>query len=167
MGGSISIQGQGYEGYLGAGALNGVFQLGTYAKTSFGSYQLTAGTRICRSIYLPTFFLVGGSMSPREGSQVTLPGHDHVFVFAGMTTLGMGTPLFQAFKDQTSLGAVFLDKQITETFHFYSRNIISRTQTWIQGFDWQVRPWLKTGLSAGTGSNKPYFAASLDAVRNW
>jgi hypothetical protein len=88
-------------------------------------------------------------------------------VFAGVTTLGVGTPLFQAFQNQTALAMVFMDKLITPNFHFYSRNIISHQQTWIDGFDWRPRPWLKTGLSAGMGSNKAYFAASLDADRRW
>jgi hypothetical protein len=166
VGGSVSIQAQGYEGYLGAGTIDGVFRLGTYAKTSFGSYQFTAGDQTL-AFNLPTDLFGGGQYLTTRGVGATLPGSDHVFVFAGATTLGVGTPLFQAFQDQTALGAVFIDKQVTESFHFYSRNIISRQQTWIEGFDWQVRPWLKTGLSAGMGSNKPYFAASVDAVRNW
>src|ERR1700747_3890481 len=43
VGGSVSIQTQGYEGYLGAGMLDGVFRLGTYAKARWNSYQFTAG----------------------------------------------------------------------------------------------------------------------------
>jgi hypothetical protein len=166
VGGSVSIQAQGYEGYLGAGTVDGVFRLGAYTKTSYGSYRFTAGDQTL-AFNLPTDLFGGGQYVTTRGVGATLPGPDHVFVFAGATTLGVGTPLFQAFQDQTSLAAVFMDKQITENFHFHSRNIISRQQTWIEGFDWQVRPWLKTALSAGMGSNKPYFAASLDADRNW
>jgi len=166
VGGSVSIQGKGYEGYLGAGTVDGVFRLGTYAKTSFGSYKFTAGDQTL-AFNLPTDLFGGGQYLATRGVGVTLPGPDHVFVFAGATTLGAGTPLFQAFQSQTALAAVFIDKKIAENFHFYSRNIISRQQTWIEGFDWQVRPWLKTSLSAGVGSNKPYFAASVDADRNW
>jgi len=165
-GGSVSIQGPGYEGYLGAGTLDGVFRLGTYAKTAIGSYQLTAGDQTL-SFNLPTDIFGGGQYVTTRGVGVTLPGHDHVFVFAGTTTVGVGTPLFQAFQAQTVMGAIFIDKKVTENFHFYSRNIISHQQTWIEGFDWQVRSWLKTELSAGMGSNKPYFAASVDAGRNW
>jgi hypothetical protein len=166
VGGSVSIQGQGYEGYLGAGTLDGVFRLGTYAKTTFGSYQFTAGDQTL-AFNLPTDLFGGGQYVTTRGVGATLPGHDHVFVFAGATTLGVGTPLFQAFQDQTVMGAVFIDKQVNENFHFYSRNIVSRQQTWIEGFDWRPHPWLKTGFSAGMGSNKPYFAASVDADRNW
>jgi hypothetical protein len=166
VGGSLSIQGQGYEGYLGAGVLDGAFRLGTYAKTTFGPYQLTAGDQSLL-FNLPTDIFGGGQFVTTRGLGVALPGNEHVFLFVGVSTLGAGTPLFQAFQNQTGLGAIFIDKPVTENFHVYSRNILSQQQTWIEGFDWRPHPWLKTSFSAGIGSNKPYFAASVDADRNW
>ena len=166
VGGSLSIQTQGYEGYLGAGMLDGAFRLGTYAKTKWNSYDFTAGDQNL-AFNLPTDVFGGGEYITTRGLGATLPGNDHVFVFAGATTLGTGTPLFQAFQSQTALALVFIDKAITENLHVYSRNIISQRQTWIEGFDWRPRQWLKTGFSAGIGSNKPYLAASVDAERKW
>jgi hypothetical protein len=166
QGGSISLQGPGYEGYLGAGELDGAFRLGTYAKTTFNSYQLTAGDQNL-AFQLPTDLFGGSQYITTRGLGVTLPGDSRVFVFAGASTLGAGTPLFQAFQSQTPLGMVFIDRAVTDNFHFYSRNILSQQQTWIQGFDWRAKHWLKTGLSAGAGSNKPYIAASVDVDRNW
>jgi hypothetical protein len=168
QGGSISFQGQGYEGRLSAGELGGAFQLGAYAKTTFNNFQFAAGDQY-QAFNLPTDLFGGGQYLTTRGMGVTLPtpGHTNVFVFGGVTTLATGTPLFQAFQNQTPLGLVFIDKAITDNFHFYSRNIFSRQQSLIQGFDWRARKWLKTGLSAGVGSNKPYLAASVDADRNW
>src|SRR5262249_4252656 len=40
-------------------------------------------------------------------------------------------------------------------------------QSFIQGLDWRPRKWVKTALSAGTGSNKPYIATAVDIDRNW
>jgi len=166
VGGSLSLQGPGYEGYLGMGVLSGAFRLGTYAKMAMGPYQFTAGDQSL-AFNLPTDIFGGEEFLTTRGVGAMLPGNDHVFVFAGVTTLPAGTPLFQAFQNQNPLALVFLDRAITPNFHFYSRNIISRQQTWIEGFDWQVREWLKTDFSAGMGSNKPYFAGSIDADRNW
>lgn len=166
QGGSISLQGPGYEAYLGAGELNGAFRVGAYAKTTFDSFQFTAGDQSL-AFQLPTDLFGGGQYVTTRGLGATFPGNNHVFVFAGVTTLAAGTPLFQAFQSQTGLGLVFIDKAVSDRLHFYSRNIFSRQQTWIQGFDWRPQHWLKTGFSAGVGSNKPYFAASVDADRNW
>jgi hypothetical protein len=166
VGGSVSVQGPGYEGYLGAGVLSGAFRLGAYAKTAIGPYQFTAGDQSL-AFGLPTDIFGGVEFLTTRGVGATLPGDDHVFVFAGVTTLPAGSPLFQAFQDQTPLAMVFTDKAITPNLHFYSRNILSHQQTSIEGLDWQVREWLKTALSAGIGSNKPYAAASLDADGRW
>jgi len=168
QGGSINVQGQGYEGRLSAGELGGAFQLGAYAKTTFNNFQFTAGDQF-QAFSLPTDLFGGSQYLTTRGLGVTLPapGHANVFVFGGVNTLATGTQLFQAFQNQSPLGLVFIDKAITDNFHFYSRNIFSRQQSLIQGFDWRARKWLKTGLSAGVGSNKPYLAASVDADRNW
>lgn len=166
QGGSISFQGPDYQGYVGAGELSGAFRLGAYGKTAIDGYQLTAGDQNL-AFNLPTDLFGGGEYLTTRGFGATLPVNAKVFVFGGVNTLAAGTPLFQAFQDQTPLGLIFVDKAITDNFHFYSRNIFSQQQTWIQGFDWKPRPWLKTGLSGGIGSNKPYLAASVDANRNW
>lgn len=166
VGGSVSVQGPNYEGYLGVGELDGAFRLGTYAKTAIGSYQFTAGDQNL-AFNLPTDIFGGTEFVSTRGVGALIPGDNHVFVFAGVTTLPAGSPLFQAFQNQTPLAMVFIDRPITTNFHFYSRNILSHHQTWIEGFDWQVREWLKTAASAGMGSNQPYFAASVEADRYW
>lgn len=168
QGGSINIQGQGYEGRLSGGELGGAFQFGAYAKTTFDNFQFSAGDQY-QAISLPTDLFGGSQYVTTRGMGVTLPApaHANVYVFGGVTTLAAGTPLFQAFQNQTPVGLVLIDKAITDNFHFYSRNIFSQQQSLIQGFDWRARKWLKTALSAGTGSNKPYVAASVDADRNW
>src|SRR6266481_121199 len=168
QGGSINVQGQGYEGRLSGGELGGAFQFGAYAKTTFNNFQFSAGDQY-QAISLPTDLFGGSQNVTTRGLGVTLPapGHANVFVFGGVNTLATGTPLFQAFQNQAPVGLVFIDKAITDNFHFYSRNIFSQRQSLIQGFDWRARKWLKTALSAGVGSNKPYLAASVDADRNW
>lgn len=166
QGGSISFQGPGSEGYIGAGELSGAFRFGAYAKTTVDGFQLTAGDQNL-AFKLPTDLFGGSQYVSTRGIGVTLPVNAKVFVFAGVSTLGVGTPLFQAFQNQTPVGGIFIDKAITDNFHFYSRNLFSEQQSWIQGFDWRPRSWLKTGVSAGVGSNKPYFAASVDVDRKW
>jgi len=166
QGGSISFQGPGYEGYIGAGEMNGAFRLGAYGKTTLGSFPLTAGDQNL-AFTLPTDIFGGAQYFSARGLGAKLPVDASVFVFGGVTTLAAGTPLFQAFQNQVPVGVIFIDRAITDNLHFYSRDIFSRQQSWIQGFDWRPRRWIKTGLSAGTGSNKPYFAASVDADRNW
>src|SRR6202140_792697 len=113
VGGSVSIQGRGYEGYLGAGTVDGVFRLGTTAKTSFGSYQFTAGDQTL-AFNLPTYAFCGGQYLSTRGVGAAIHGPNHVFAFAGATKLGVGTPMFQAFQATPALGALFIGKQVPE-----------------------------------------------------
>lgn len=166
QGGTINFAGQNYQGYVGAGELDGNFRYGSYFKTTLDGFQLAAGDQ-SQAFKLATDVFGGSQYFTTRGLGVTLPGDTKVFVFGGVTTLGVGTPLFQAFQRQTPVGMVFIDRAITDNLHFYSRNIFSGQQSLIQGFDWRARKWLKTALSAGSGSNKPYVAASVDADRNW
>ncbi|HEY6349643.1 MAG TPA: carboxypeptidase-like regulatory domain-containing protein [Candidatus Angelobacter sp.] len=166
QGGTINFEGQNYKGYLGAGELDGAFRFGSYFKTMFDGFGLAVGDQN-QSFTLPTDLFGGSQYFSTRGVGVAIPGDAKVFVFGGVTTLAVGGPLFLAFQRQTPVGMIFVDKAITDNLHFYSRNVFSGQQSWIQGFDWRARKWLKTAVSAGAGSNKPYLAASVDADRNW
>ena len=167
QGGSISFQGPNYQGYLGAGELNGNFRLGSYVKTSMGSSQFAFGDQTVE-FGLPTDVLGGNQYFLTRGAGATLPlGNGKMFIFGGSTTVGAGGPLFQAFQTQTPLGMVFFDQPLSDKLHYYSRNVFSGRQSFIQGFDWRPRKWVKTALSAGTGSNKPYIATAADIDRDW
>jgi len=166
-GGALSFRGPNYEGYVGAGELNGSFRLGSYFKTSFDSYQLALGDQSI-AFGLPTDILGGNQYFLTRGAGATLAvGHSKLFLFGGATTLAAGSPLFQAFQTQVPLGMVFWDRPVSDKLHFYSRNVFSDRQSFIQGFDFRPRKWLKTAVSAGTGSNRPYVAAAADIDRDW
>src|SRR5215472_767457 len=167
QGGALSFRGPNSEGYLGAGELNGAFRLGSYFKTSFDGYQFALGDQPI-AFGLPTDILGGNQYFPTRGAGATLSvGQSKLFVFGGATTLSAGSPLFQAFQTQVPLGMLFWERPLSDKLHFYSRNVFSGRQSFIQGFDYRPRSWLKTAVSAGTGSNKPYLAAAADIDRDW
>jgi hypothetical protein len=166
-GGAINVQGENYEGYLGAGDVGGVFRLGSFAKTSFDGYKFTLGDQTT-VIGLPTdifgaqqYFLTRGASASGQFNGA------RVFLFGGATTLGVGSQFFQAAQTQVPVGMFFLDIPISDKLAFYSRNLGSKTQTSIQGLDWRPLKWLNTGLSAGIGGNRPYFATTVNVHRDW
>jgi hypothetical protein len=162
QGGSISFQGPNYESYLGAGELNGSFRLGSYLKTTLGSYQLALGDQPIH-FGLPTDVMGGDQYFLARGAAATLPaGNGKIFLFGGATTIGTGGPLFQAFQLETPVGMIFFEKPLSDKLTYYSRNVFSGQQSLIQGLDWRPRKWFKTAVSGGTGSNKPYAAAAAD-----
>lgn len=166
-GGSIVLEGPNYNAYLGAGLIDGKFIFGTYIKTNVHSYDVTLGDAPI-AFGLPTdifdtnhYFLGRGIGVSTKLRKATL------FLFAGDTAQAFGTPFFQAARATTPAKMFFADIPLSDNLHLSSRNVFSRQQTSIEALDWQPRPWLKTALAGGTGSNHPYFAATLDAERDW
>jgi hypothetical protein len=167
QGGAINIQGENYEGYLGAGEVGGAFRLGSYVKTSFDGYKFTLGDQTT-AIGLPTDIFSAQQYFLTRGASASGQFHGaKVFLFGGATTLGVGSQFFQAAQTQVPLGMFFLDIPLSDKLAFHSRNLGSTKQTSIQGLDWRPWKWLNTGLSAGIGGNQPYFATTLNVHRDW
>lgn len=165
QGGAINFQGKNYDGYLGAGDINGSFRMGALLNTTFDSYKLTMGDDPIR-LQLPTDIFDSSHYFIARGVGVgTRKRGVQIFSFIGKTAFAIGGPLFQAAVPEQPVGVLYLDVPVSDTLHFTSRNLFSERQTSIQGVDWNPRKWLKTGLSAGIGSNQPYLAASFDANR--
>jgi hypothetical protein len=167
QGGSINFQGENYEGYVGAGDINGAFRFGSSLKTSFGGYKFTVGDQ-SSAIGLPTDIFSSQQYFLARGAGVSGEVHGaKVYVFGGSTALGVGSQFFQAAQTQVPIGMLFLDIPLSRKLVFYSRNLVSRQQTSIQGLDWRPFKWLTAGLSGGIGGNQPYFATTLDVHRGW
>ena len=58
---------------------------------------------------------------------------------------------------------LFYERKINDHLKFFSRNIVSRRQTFLQGLEYQPNRSVRASVTAGIGSNQKYFAASLDA----
>src|SRR5947209_19648447 len=160
-GGSINVQGENYEGYLGAGDVGGAFRLGSYLKTTFDGYKFTLGDQ-STVIGLPTDIFGAQQYFLTRGA--ALSGQVHgakVFLFGGATALGVGSQFFQAARTQVPVGMFFLDIPISDKLVFYSRNLGSRQQTSIQGFSCRPFKSLTNGLSGRVGGNQPYLAPPL------
>lgn len=166
-GGMISFQGPNYTGYLGAGDVTGSFGLGGYVKTTFHSEVLTFGDQPV-GFDLPTDIFGNNHYYPTRGVGVAgREGKANIFLFAGGTASVQGAPFFQTAKADQPMAMVFSDMPISQTLHFYSKNVISRQRTSIQALDWQPRKWLRADLAGGMGANQPYFAVSSDVERSW
>src|SRR4029079_1938380 len=82
------------------------------------------------------------------------------YVFAGTTSTWLGTGLFNAATSDDPVGMLFYERKISDHFKFFSRNILSRRQTSLQGLEYQPNRSVKASVAAGIGSNQKYFAAS-------
>jgi hypothetical protein len=166
-GGSISFQGPKFTSYFGMGELGGVFGMGSYVKTTIGSHQVILGDQPI-IFDLPTDIFDANHFLMTRGMGVTSKrGKANFFIFAGGTAVASGTQFFQTAKMDSRAAMLFTDVPLSDNLHFYSNTVISRQLTTIQALDWRPRKWLRTGVSAGVGSDQPYFAVTSDVERNW
>lgn len=165
-GGSIGFQAPGYEGAIGAGVMDGNFRFGGVVRTDFLGYKLTAGDDTLRfglptDIFNESQYFFGRGLGLSQKTKNTSWSF-----FGGTTSTIIGTPFFQAAKQDTPFGLFFLENRMSPRLKFFSRSVISSKQTFINGFEYEVRPWLKTAVSGGIGANANYAAVALVADRH-
>jgi len=165
-GGSLEIHAQNYTGRIDLGYL-GRPSVGFFFSRPYKSSTLGAGDQQIPFV-LPTdlfdrsFYFLGRGLSLRRNV-----GDSHLLVFAGATTEGYFAPFFNIARGDKPTGAIFYDKQLSPSLHFYSRNVFSRRQTSIQSIEWTAREDIKMALSTGIGNDEPYGAASFSMEKRW
>lgn len=163
QGGTLEIKAPDYDGSLGFGFYQGRPEIGGNSRYKFRDYTILAGDENI-PFTLPTDIFDASHYFSARGLGVTRKYDDSRFyAFAGATSTWMGTGLFSAASADRAAGIFFYERSFNRNLKFFSRNIVSNTQTSLQGFEWKAKPWLKAAVTGGTGSNHSYFASSLDA----
>lgn len=163
QGGSVEFKAPEYDGVLGLGYFDGRFEFGGNTRYQSHGYTMLAGDENI-PFTLPTdVFDASHYFSARGLGATRTYENDRFYAFAGATSTWMGTGFFNAASSDSPAGVFFCEHKWNPQLKFFSRNIISNTQTSLQGVEWRARKWLKTAVTAGLGSNQKYFASSLDA----
>lgn len=162
-GGSLEFKAPDYDGSVGLGFYNGRPQFGAETRYKFHGYTLMGGDETI-PFTLPTdifdashYFSVRGVGATRNFE------NSRFYAFAGTTSTWLGTGFFNAASSDRPAGLFFYERKLNSRLIIFSREIVSNTQTALQGVEWKPRKWLKTALTGGTGSNQRYFASSVDA----
>jgi hypothetical protein len=166
-GGSITIHAPGYDATLGAGLIDGhvlggarLIKATERGKLIFGDDRINF--RLPTDIFDTSHFLLArgaGFAGERGGTDI--------LAFAGATATDYNSPIFDGAKTNDPAGILFLKKRIGPKWQLFSDTIASKKMTEIEAVQWEPRPKLDLGLSAGIGANQPYGSASLNFSRNW
>ncbi len=167
-GGTLTIKGPNYDTSIGAGIFQDHFQSGAVVHTKVMGYTVTAGDDSVR-FDLPTDVFESTSYFSSRGFGLSKNSAESGFyAFGGLTSRWVGTSFFRAARSEEPVGVFFFHHRLTDTLHFYSRNIISDKNSILQGLEWQPEKWFTTAVTGGIGSGKPYFALAGTAdVRKW
>jgi len=163
QGGSVEFKAPKYDGSVNLGYFAGHLRYGAENRYQFHSFTLLTGDETVPFI-LPTDVFDASHYFSVRGIGVTHKDSSRkYYAFAGTTSTWLGTGLFNAATSDDPVGMLFYERKMNDHLKFFSRNIVSRRQTLLQGLEYQLNKSVKASLTAGIGSNQKYFAASLDA----
>jgi hypothetical protein len=162
-GGSVEFKAPNYDGSVGLGFFNGRFEYGAQTRYLYHGYTLLAGDESVPFI-LPTDVFDSSHYFSARGIGATRKDADSAFyAFAGTTSTWLGTGFFNAATSNDPVGMFFYERKLSDRLKFFSRDILSHRQTFLQGVEYRPNQWLKASLTGGIGSNQKYFASSIDA----
>ncbi len=166
-GGSLTVRSSDYGARVDFGLLQSHPRFGFEFSAPRWGYDWDAGDQnipfvLPTDLFDKSYYFVGRGLGVERKTS-----DSRYFYFAGATSDAFFVPFMNAVSPQTPAGAFFFERTLSPQLKFYSRNIVSRTQTSIQSLDWTPRRDLDVGFSAGLGNNQHYTAASLKWDRDW
>ncbi len=161
-GASVEFKAPDYDGSIGLGYYNDRIQFGGNTRYQFHGYTLLGGDENI-PFTLPTDVFDASHYFSARGAGVTRKfEHSRFYAFAGTTSTWLGTGFFNAASSDRAAGIFFYERKLNSDLTLFSREIVSNTQTALEGLEWKPTKWLKTGITGGLGSNQGYFASSFD-----
>ncbi len=161
-GGSVEFKAPNYDGSVGLGFFEGRFKYGAETRYQFHGYTMLAGDESVPFVLPSDVFDASHYFSARGVGATRKDEDGRFYAFAGTTSTWLGTGLFNAATSDDPVGMFFYERKINDQLKLFSRNILSRRQTFLQGLEYQPNPSLKASVTGGTGSNQKYFATSFD-----
>jgi hypothetical protein len=163
QGGSVEFKAPNYDGSFGLGYYNGRVMFGGETRYKYHDYTVLAGDDSVR-FDLPTDVFDHSHYFSARGAGFTLSDHDRsMYAFAGTTSTWLGTGFFNAATSDSPVAIVFYQRKVSDKVRFFSRNILSNRQTFLQGLEWSPEKWAHASVTGGVGSNQKYGAAAFDA----
>jgi methionine-rich copper-binding protein CopC len=143
QGAGLTIRGQNYEAWSGAGISEGKLVFGSFLKFRLHQYTLKLGNDDA-TLALPTDSLSSPTTLHMNGVSIEhQSGHTTLHLSLGQAGTAFTSPMFRAGTSSGPLtGVLFVDTMLAPSLRLFSRNIVSTigsTHTSISGFEWKPR----------------------------
>ena len=163
QGGSVEFKAPKYDGSVDLGYFAGHLRYGAENRYQMRNFTLLTGDETVPFV-LPTDVFDASHYFSVRGIGIThQDGVGKYYAFAGTTSTWLGTGLFNAATSDDPVGMLFYERKISDHFKLFSRDIVSRRQTLLQGLEWEPNRSVKASITGGIGSNQKYLAAGFDA----
>ena len=163
QGGSVEFKAPKYDGSIDLGYFEGHFRYGAENRYQFQRFTLLTGDENVPFVLPTDIFDASHYFSVRGIGATHKDNSGTYYAFAGTTSTWLGTGLFNTATSDDPVGMLFYEHKINDHFRFFSRNIISRRQTSLQGLEYRPNRSIRASVTAGIGSNQKYLAAAFDA----
>jgi hypothetical protein len=189
QGAGFEIHGKGYQGWTGAGVVDGKVVFGANAKMALHGYTFKAGSdSLIMTLPIDIFGTQSTIYTNGLGVEKKFRGTNY-HIFAGQQGTTFFSPMFRAGTSSGPLTTiVFADRLIKPDLRIFTKNIFSSSQTSISGIEWRPCSTASSRLAAvpllreikgdqifgctlsfagGIGSGHRYTSESLSLIQPW
>lgn len=162
-GGVLSVWGNGYEGSLGIGYLDGI-RLGWSARRLLAGRDTLRLGNDALPFHLETDVFGGGSAILAQGASLQRRrGRTTLQAFGGASANAVAAPYFASNTPSRAMAYVRAQYDVRRNLSVMGHAVATNRQTVLGSVRWAPALGVTTGATAGIGSDAPYAAASLDA----
>jgi hypothetical protein len=162
-GGVVNVWGNGYDGSLGIGYLDGL-RIGATARRLIGGRDtLRVGNDIL-PLSLPTDIFGGGSAMLAQGvSLQRRRGRTTLHAFGGASANALAAPYFAANRASHGMGYAHATYDVSRTLSFGAHAVITTRQSLLASATWRPALNVVATAAGGVGSNSPFASTAIDA----
>ena len=166
-GGTLLVRSRDQEVRLAVGTIRGELRFGTLLRKRLRGYTFGFGDDAV-DLRLPTDLSSGTRYIPSRGASLSFERRNtQVFALVGTTSASFGAPYLQAADWGRPLGVLLLDKQLNPSVKLFSRTLIAKRGTFINGIAWKPHPALEIDGAAGMAAGRRYTASSATLRHRW
>ena len=163
-GGALNIWGEGFEGNIGVGYLDGL-RFSLFFKQLLGRDTLRLGNDAIPVRFTTDVFGGSHAILAQGGGFRRATKRSQLYAFVGASANATPAPFVNALRHDRIIGVIQGERALTRTLRTSTHALISTRQTILQGIEWEPTPGVELGATAGIGGNQPYGAASLAVKR--
>jgi hypothetical protein len=138
QGAGFEVNGKGYQGWTGAGIVDGKVIFGSYVKVGLHGYTFKAGSdSLVMTLPIDIFGTQSTLYTNGLSVEKKLRGTNY-HIFAGQMGTTFFSPMFRAGTSSGPVTAiVFADRLVDHDLRIFTKNIFSTSQTSISGIEWR------------------------------
>ena len=163
-GGALNVWGQGFEGNVGLGYLDGL-RFSVFLKQLIGRDTLRIGNdaipvRFATDVFGSSQSILAQGVGLRRGTK-----RSFISAFVGASASATPAPFVNALRIDKAIGVIQAERALSPAVRLTTHALFSSRQTVLQGIRWESSSGLEASATGGIGGSEPYGAVSAAMKR--